>query len=345
MRHSAAIKLAGVLALVLSTSMAPGASADPIADFYKGKQLRMIIGYAPGGGYDLYGRLAAEFLGRFIPGHPTIVAQNMPGAGSFKAAKWIYAVAPKDGSVFGSVDQALALNSVSTWKKGEIDVTKFRYVGRLTSNVDVGVGLPGAPFHTFDDARQHEIVVGVTTAASSAVLLPTALKEYGGAKFKLVRGYKGAAEIMVALEQHEVQLVGGVGVPVLLTHKRDWILKHTAPILYQNALERHPLLPNVPTLPELGLTSEGKTVLRAIASTGEIGRSILTTPDVPPDRLAALRKAFKAMIKDPEFTAIAKKRHIEITPGTGEQMDKIVRDTTMLPKPVLAKLTILAGVK
>lgn len=332
------------LVLAAAVAAAPAARADSVADFYKGKTVRVIIGYGEGGGYDLYGRLAAEFLGRHIPGNPTVVAQNMPGAGSFKAAKFIYAAAPKDGSVLGSVAQTIAVDAAVQGTKSGIDIARMPFLGRFTSNIDLGVGMPGAWFKTFDDARKKQIIVGSTGGASTAVLLPESLNKYGGAKFKLVKGYKGAADVMLAAERHEVELIGATGIPNLLVRHPDWIKEHKAPILYQNALKRHALLPDVPTLPELGTTDEGKAVLRLIASTAEIGRSILTTPDVPKERLEALRKAFQSMLADPTFKAQTDKRHITIEPGTGEDMDAIARDTMKSPKSVLDKVgSLLKG--
>lgn len=329
---SAALALAGVAVA------APGARADSVSDFYKGKTIRVVIGYGAGGGYDLYGRLAAEFLGRHIPGNPTVVAQNMPGAGSFKAARFIYAAAPKDGTVLGSVSQTIAVEAAVRGAASGIDITRMPFIGRFTTNIDLGVGFPGAWFKTFADARQKQIVVGATGGASTSVLLPESLNIYAGAKFKLVKGYKGAADVMIAAERHEVELIGATGIPNLLVHHPDWIKQHKAPILYQNALKRHSLLPNVPTLPELGTTAEGKAVLRLIASTAEVGRSILTTPDVPKERLAALNKAFQAMLADPAFKAATEKRHITIEPDTGAAMNAIALETMKAPPPVLKKL-------
>ncbi len=332
--------VAVIAAAIHVTLLSARANADPVADFYAGKSIRMIIGYGAGGGYDLYARFAAEFLRKHIPGNPNIVPQNMPGAGSLKAIQYLYSVAPKDGTVFGVVDQSLVLNTAASTEK--IDVSMFNYLGRLNRNIDVGAGLPGRGFQNFADARQKEIKVGVSLEASTAVLLPASLKEYGGAQFRLIRGYTGSAEIMLALQRGEVDLVGGVGLPLLLVRNPDWILQGKAVILYQNALERHPMLPNVPTLPELGLTPEGVTFLRAVASTAEIGRSILTTPGVPPERLAALRKAFQAMVADPEYLAAAKQRNIEVSPASGERIDEIVRETSRLPQAVIDKVNALA---
>jgi tripartite-type tricarboxylate transporter receptor subunit TctC len=322
-------------ALVLATS--PQAKADPVADFYRGKTLRMLIGYGPGGGYDLYGRLAAEFLPRFIPGNPTIVPQNMPGGGSFVAAKYMYEVAPKDGTVFGSLAQTLALDSMVK-TSAKIDVTQFKYLGRLVTNIDTGVALPKSGIKSFEDLRKKEYTVGASGGGSTTVLFPSALNAYAGAKMKIVRGYKGTTDIILAMERGEVDIVGAYGLPGMLVTQPNWVYKKEANILYAASLKRHRLLPHVPTLPELALTDEGRTILRAAASTGEFGRSILTTPGVPSERLAALRKAFAMMLQDKDFLAAAAKRKMTIDAGTGEELDAIVQETLKLPRAVVEKI-------
>ena len=146
----------------LCLGLAAPATADPVADFYKGRTLRIVIGYAPGGGYDIYGRVFAEFFGRYVPGNPTIVAQNMTGAGSFIAAKYLYAIAPQDGTTFGSLAQTLPLDYAMGGEQKDLDASKMPYLGRLVSNIDLGLGMPGAWFKDFEDARNKEIVVGAT---------------------------------------------------------------------------------------------------------------------------------------------------------------------------------------
>src|SRR5258708_11572692 len=180
-------------AVALLRTSAPALPAEPVADFYRGKTMKMIIGYGPGGGYDLYGRLAAEFLPRHIPGNPTIIPENMPGGGSLKAILYLYNVAPQDGTYLGSVSQQLAANAV-TDEKNKMDVARFHYVGRLTSNIDVGVALPQANVKSFDDARQRQIVVGAEHGSTS-LIYAQALNTYGGAKLKIVKGYNGSAEV------------------------------------------------------------------------------------------------------------------------------------------------------
>ena len=326
--------LCTAISLSLMLVLASKSRADSISDFYRGKTLHVLIGYGEGGGYDMYGRLFAEFLPRFLPGNPTIIPQNMPGAGSFKAVNYLYEVAPKDGTYFGSVAQTLAVDAV-TDDRSRIDATRLPYLGRFTTNIDVGVALKSTGIKSFTDARQREVITGTSGGGSTTVVYPLALNAYAGAKFKLIKGYKGTNEIMLAAERGEVELVSAVGIPGLLAAHPDWIMGDGAVILYQNALKRHPLLPQVPTLPELGLTEEGRAVLRVIAGTAEIGRSILTTPGVPAERLAALRTSFQGMLKDPDFLAACEKRNVTIEPATGEEMDAITQETVRMPKPVI----------
>jgi len=328
-------RLTSMVALLVASSIPVG--ADPIADFYKGKTLRIVIGYAAGGGYDLYGRVFAEQFGKYLPGKPTVIAQNMPGAGSFVAARYLHDVAPKDGTAFGCVSQTLPLDAVMSGQK-DLDVTALPYLGRLVDNTDIGLGSPGAPFATFADARKGEIVVGATGGASPGYLVPAALLAHGGAKFKIVSGYGGSNDVLLAMERKEVQLVGSIGLPSVLQRNADWILERKAPVLYQTALKRHPLLQHVPTIGELGTTEEGTAVLRAIAASADVGRAIITTPGVPPERLAALRKAFEAMVNDPDFLDLMKKRTLEIGPAPGAHIDSIVREVVKTPRPVLDKI-------
>ena len=321
---------------------APAPRAEPVADFYRGKTMKMIIGYGPGGGYDLYGRLAAEFLPRHIPGNPTIIPENMPGGGSLKAILYLYSVAPQDGTYLGSVSQQLAANAV-TDEKNKMDVARFHYVGRFTSNIDVGVALPQAGIKSFEDARKRQVVVGAENGSMS-LIYAQALNTYGGAKLKIVKGYNGSADIQLAAERGEVDVNGSYSLPAVLVSHPDWVRDGKAVILYQNALKRFPQIPQVPTLSELMLTDDGRTVAHVVAGMAEIGRSILATPGVPEDRLAALRSAFQAMLKDPDFLAACTQRNLMLDPAKGEDMDAINQDTMSLPKPIVEALrTLLKG--
>lgn len=325
-------------AAVLAFAASPAkAQSDPVAEFYKGKQLRIVIGYTPGGGYDIYGRITAEFLGRFIPGNPTIVPQNMPGAGSLVAARYIYGIAPKDGSVLATLAQTLPLDTLIQGDKAGFKLSEMPYVGRLVSNVDFGMGPEPAKskFKTFDDLRRTEVIAAATAGASPANIFPTALNRLSGTKIKILVGYPGSPEMILALERGEVDLVGANGLASTMVRNPTWITKRERVIVYQAALKRHPMLPDAPTLEETATTQIGKATLRAIAGSSEIGRSILTTPGVPADRLQALRKAMAQMLKDKQFLETMTSRRIIIEPASGEELDRIVEETAKLPPDVV----------
>ncbi len=324
-------------ALAAMLAAMPGLRADPVADFYRGKTVRVIIGYGPGGGYDIYGRLAAEFLGRHIAGNPTIVPVNMPGGGSLKAIDYLTNVAPQDGTHLGSVSQQMAMNAVVS-DRNTIDVARLRYIGRFTTNIDIAVALPEKGITSFEDARRREVVVGADQSGSMSVVYALTLNAYAGGKLKIVKGYSGSAEIQLAAERGEVEVNGSYSLPAVLVSRPDWVREGKAVILYQNALKRFALLPQVPTVSELVLSDEGRAVAQVIAGTAEIGRSILTTPGVPPARLAALRSAFAQMVKDPDFIAAGAKRNLMLDPAPGEAMDAINAQTMTLPAPIVAAL-------
>jgi tripartite-type tricarboxylate transporter receptor subunit TctC len=331
-------------ALAVLLSLASAAAADPVAGFYAGKTLRMLVGYGPGGGYDIYGRLVAEFLPKYLPGHPVIVTENMPGAGSFAAAKYIAAVAPHDGTVLGSLAQTFPLDS-AVGGANKTNAAAFHYIGRVTTNIDVGTALAATGIKSIADVRTKSYTVGASGRGSTTDIYPEALNAYGGTKFKIVLGYKGTGEILLALDRGEVDIDGAYGLPGMLATHPGWIDKGEAALLYQAALKRSALLPNVPTLPELAVSDEGRIILRAIASTAEIGRAIIVGPGVPPERLAALRQAFAQMVKDPAFVAACAKRHLMLDPASAEEMDAIVHETFALPQPTLAKIGALLGQK
>lgn len=330
------------LSILCSVAACSACRADTLSDFYAGKTLRIVIGYGAGGGYDIYGRVFAEHFGRFLPGKPNVIAQNMDGAGSFVAAKYLYNVAPQDGTTFGSLAQTLPLDWAMSDQHRDLDASRMPYIGRLLANIELGTGLPGAAFTSFEDAKQRQIVVGATGASTPGFLLPTALNRYGGAKFKIVSGYKGSNDVLLAAERKEVELIGAVGLATIMVRNPQWVTQRQAPIMYQLALSRNDLLPHVPALAELGQTGEGRDVLRALASSSEIGRSIITTPNVPPERLAALRSAFNAMMADPDVVRSMESRKIPLSPLRGEEVDRISRETLATPKHILQQVLSLS---
>jgi hypothetical protein len=208
------------IASVLIAAIAP-AQAELVADFYRGKSVRMLIGYGPGGGYDIYGRLVAEFLPRHLPGNPIIVPQNMPGAGSFVAAKYMAEVAPKDGTVLGSLSQMLALDSM-IGNTAKADISKFAYLGRVVTNVDAGLTLLKSGIKSFENTRKKEYTVGASGGGSTSVMYPTALNVFAGSRFKIVKGYSGTADIQLAMERGEVDILPAYGLPGILATKKPY---------------------------------------------------------------------------------------------------------------------------
>jgi tripartite-type tricarboxylate transporter receptor subunit TctC len=324
-------------ALAAMFFVAADARADSLADFYRGKTIRVVIGYGPGGGYDIYGRLAAQFLGRFIPGNPTILPVNMPGAASLRAVEYLFNAVPKDGTYLGSVQQALAMTSLVDGG-GHFDPAKLPYIGRFSSNIDVAVALQKSGITSFDDLRKREITVGTDETGSMSFAYARILNAYAGAKLEIVKGYTGSNEIQLAAERGEIDVNGSYSLPAVLLSHPDWVRDGTATILYQNALKRFPKIPQTPTLLELVDGQEGKMVARVVAGTAEIGRSILTTPGVPAERLAAVRAAFQDMVKDPEFIAACASRNLMLDPGTGPEMDAITTETMNLPPSIVDAL-------
>ena len=334
-------RLMACSAALLLTTLSAQAQTDPVAEFYRGKTVRLVVGYGPGGSYDLYGRLAAEFLGRHMPGNPTVIPVNMPGAGGFKAVDYLYKVAPQDGTYLGSTAQQLAMTVLVDEKLG-IDATRFNYLGRLTSMVDVAVALPRSGLKSFEDTRKREVTVGAGQSTSTSAIYARALNVYAGSRFKIITGYTGTNDIQLAVERGEVDVNGGESLPTIIVQHPDW-LTGKAVLLYQNGLTRFSQLPQVPTMTELVTSEEGRTVMRVLAGTAEVGRAIIATPGVPPERLKALRTAFAAMVKDPQFLATAQKRHIMIDAAGSEHIDAVTRETMKLPKDTVDALKKVLG--
>lgn len=336
------------LSLVLRTLVLPGtlASAALVAapetqaqsadEFFKGKQISFFIGYNPGGTYDIYSRLAAAHLSRHIPGNPTIVPKNMPGVASLKAASYLYSQAPRDGTAIGMVGQSLALEQVMKNPAVQYDAAKFDWLGRLTTAVEVTVVWHTVPVKTVQDVMKRETLLGATSAGSTSDGMPRLINTFAGTKFKLVLGYQGTTGAMLAMERGEVEGSHATA-ENLVIGKPDWLRDKKISVLVQYSTDRHRAFPNVPTMVELGKTPEDQQVLKMFGDTAEIGRAILTPPEVPKDRLAVLRKAFDAMIADPKFIAEMEQRKMEFEPMSGEELQRRIKATLEISPALAAK--------
>jgi tripartite-type tricarboxylate transporter receptor subunit TctC len=327
-----------IIAAVLGLSLysAPPLRADSIEDFYKGKSINFIIGLAEGGGYDFSARLAAQHLGRFIPGHPTIVPRNMPAAGGIAAAEYVYNIAPRDGTVMAMFQSTFALEKLTDPSR-KFQAQLFSPIGRIDQAILVGFLWQSAAAKTIAQAKTQEVVVAANAATGTSATMPWTLNRMIGTKFKVVMGYISSAQMGLALEKGEADGLGSTSWDFLET-KPQWFDGHKMNFMYVIALERFRKISDVPTILELTSVPRDQAALRLVASTSAIGRSLLSTPDVPPERLNALRRAFDAMVGDADFLNDAQTRHLGVDPMTGENLQKIISDMSTQKQDVIDRM-------
>jgi tripartite-type tricarboxylate transporter receptor subunit TctC len=329
--------LAGAAAMVaLAAFGALPAHAQSEEQAFRGKTINVYIGFAPGGSYDYFGRLLARHLGAHVPGHPNVVAQSMPGAGSFKAANFLYSVAPKDGTALGIVTQTIALEEALGTKGVLYKAADFNWIGRATAIVEVTLTWETSKAKTIEDAKRYVIPVAGTGSGSPSEGYPKLLNGIAGTKFKVITGYTGSTGGMLAMERGEVDGALTSWNTLRLT-KQDWLKNKKINLLVQYTLEREPDLPDVPAIVELGKTPLDKQVLAFYASGAAVGRSFLAPPGVPADRVKALRTAFDDMLKDPAFLGEIEKSKAEFKPLSGEKLQQLIASTANAPKEVIAR--------
>jgi tripartite-type tricarboxylate transporter receptor subunit TctC len=318
------------------------AQAQTPEAFYKGKQIRLTIASGSGGGYDTYGRVLARYMPKYVPGNPNFVVQNMDGAGGLKATNYTYAVAPKDGTLFTATYNALTTEPLIGGQGVFYDPLKFNWIGSMGKQQQICTTWHTSPVKTIEDAMTREVITSSTGATGNSSTLPKLLNELLGTKFKVVNGY-GTSEMRLAVERGEAEGICGLSYTTLIASSPDWILNKKINILLQTGNKRHPAMPDVPLAVEKAKTEEGKSILRLYSTPEEIGRPFVAPPDVPTDRVTALRRAFDATMKDKEFLAEADKAHLEIDPVTGEEMDRILKDAYASPPDVVERVRDVLG--
>jgi tripartite-type tricarboxylate transporter receptor subunit TctC len=331
-----------VAAAAALLAMAPARAQDVIANFYKGRTLTIIAGSSAGGGVDLYARLIGRHLGKHVPGQPTIVVQNVPGAGSLTAARNLYTIAPKDGSQIGVV---LSNALFDPLMKGEdlkaYDPRKFNFLGNANADTAVCVVRRDAPVKAYGDLFEKELVVGGTGPGSSLVDYPVMERKLLGVKIKLVAGYKGSAEVKLALERNEVQGVCGL---LWSSAKQQYpdIFRADGPVkvLVQEDVKSSAAVQQlgVPLIVDFARSPQQRRALEAYLAQGAISRPFLLPPEVPAGRVAALRKAFMDTLRDPELQAEALKQQLDTNPQTGEDVQALVETIYATPPELIAQL-------
>jgi tripartite-type tricarboxylate transporter receptor subunit TctC len=338
------IRIAAITA-GLAAALAVAQAQSP-ADFYKGKNVDLYVGYSVGGGYDLYARVLARHIGAHIPGNPTIVVKNMEGAGSLRLANWLYRVAPKDGSVFGIIGRGTGFDPLLSQQGAQFDGPKFTWIGSGNHEVSVCVSYGDrAGVTKFADLMSHEMTVGGTGASADTDQFPRVVNGVLGTKMKIVSGYPGGNDIVLAMERGELQgRCGWSWSSVKATHGA-WIAGKKINVLVQLALQKHPELPDVPLVTDLATNDQQRQILRLIFARQVMGRPFLAPPGIPPERVAALRTAFDETMKDPTFLADAEKAQLEVNPVSGEELQKLVADIYKTPPEVAKQAAALLAVK
>lgn len=332
------IAMAAVAACAAFGTALPAGAQQSDADFYKGKQLQLVIGYGSGSGYDFYARLLGRHIANHIPGNPAVVPQNMPGAGSMKAANWLYEVAPKDGTVMATMGRGVPMAPLLGTAGANFDATKFTYIGSMNNEVSVAVAWHTSGIRTIEDVMQRELVVGATAVGvDDTTTFPAVMNAMLGTKFKWITGYSGGNEMNLAMERGETQGRAGWSWSSVKSTKMDWYRDKKINVLIQMSLSKHEDLPDVPLVMDLAKTDEQKQVLELIFSRQVLGRPFVAPPGLPAARVKTLRDAFDATMKDKAFLAEADKQQMEITPVGGAEIERLIARIYQTPKAVVQR--------
>ncbi len=335
-KHSNPILMNSVIAAALSLPLAM-ANAQPADQFFKGKTVTIAIGFSAGGTYDLFGRLVARHLGKHIPGNPTVIGQAMPGAGSFVAANWLYAVAPKDGTAMAIVSQTIAMEEALKNKGVRYKSAEFNWIGRATSNNEIQVFWHTSKGTTVEGAKTAIVPVASTGPGSPSETYPKLLNALIGTKYKLIRGYTGSTAGLLAMERGEVD--GALtSWNTMKTTRKAQLDDKRAFIAVQYLLKRSPDLPNVPAVVELATNDSDRQLLTFAAASGDIGRAFIAPPGLAPERVKVLRDAFDATMKDPELLNEVSKAQLDFEPAPAAELEKLVKVTLATPPELIERM-------
>jgi tripartite-type tricarboxylate transporter receptor subunit TctC len=317
-----------------------GALAQAPAGVFAGKTVNLMIGFGAGGGYDIWGRLVAGHIGQHLPGNPTVVAQNMPGGGSYRAASYIYNQAPKDGSTFAIIARDAALGPLTGQAGAMFDATKFSWIGTPATETNVCIAYHNAPVQTAQDLLHKELIVGDTGPGTGTHSYPKALNAILGTKFKLVGGYPSSADVFLAMERGEVQGICE-SLDSVKARRPDWISSGTVKVLFQGGAKPNPELKGVPFVVDLAQKPEDKQAIEFLYIGQGIGRPFVAPPSLPPDRLKMLRDAFDATMKDPAFIAEAKLRKFDLSAEDGAHLQALIDKAYATPHDIIARIAEL----
>jgi tripartite-type tricarboxylate transporter receptor subunit TctC len=332
--------LAGIL-VGAAIACASTGHAQGVGEFYKGKQIRLVIGLGAGEAYDVYARLLARHMGKHIPGNPSIIPQNQPGAGSLNAINSVYNTAARDGTVIATGHRFVPMMPLLQMEGAMFDPLKFTYIGSMNREIGICIAMKEAGIRTLEDMRTKEFVVGTTGAGAELTNFTATLRTMLGVKLKVIVGYRTSLDINAAMEKGELQGRCGVSYGSVKTTRPQWLSNNEIDIQIQLGLTKEKELPNVPLLGDLVPDPQDRQALELMLAPSEMGRPFMGPPDVPMDRVAALRAAFDASMKDPGLLQEADKQRLDIGPLSGAEMEALVTRLYKAPAAVVERARTL----
>jgi tripartite-type tricarboxylate transporter receptor subunit TctC len=333
-------RIAGAILIgAFATSLAAAAAETPsVESFYRGRTVTIVVGYSVGGGYDALARVLAAHLGRHIPGNPSVIVQNMPGAGSLRAANYLYVAAPKDGTTLGIFARGMAMEPLIGASTTQFDARKFAWIGSASNEISICATAATSRVKTWDDLHTIPSTFAGEGSGSDPDIFSTMLRNVFGAKLRLVSGYPGGADITLAIERGEVDGRCGWSWSSLKLQRPEWVADRKLNILVQFATRRSPDLPDVPLLADLANTERERQIVDLVLSRQPMGRPLVAPPGTPADRKEALRQAFDDTMADPAFVADATARSIEVNPVKGADLDRLLATLYATPPAVVAEV-------
>jgi tripartite-type tricarboxylate transporter receptor subunit TctC len=329
------MKHALLLALALGLPLSAIAQEDK---FFAGKQITLLVGFGAGGGYDLYGRTVIAHMGRHIPGNPAMVASNMPGAGGLELMNNLANLAPRDGTLIATFASGLPTAPLFNPEQARFDPTRLGWIGAVNTEEFIDIAWHTAPVQSLADLKSRELIVAGASPGDAGVDLPRLVNGVLGLKYRIVTGYKAMNEMELAMERGEAEGISGTTWTSLRARHADWLERRLVTVIAQYGETAHPELPNVPLMRALARSEAETEALDLLFSRQEMGRPFAAPPGLPPARLAILRRAFDATMKDPLFLADATKRQFELDPKRGEEVEKIVARIMATPPDVVARV-------
>ncbi len=313
------------------------ARADAVRDFYANKTITIVVGMNPPDQHDNDGRLLARFMGKYIPGHPAFIVQNMPGAGSMKAAQYLATTAPRDGTTLGIVQRGMMMMPLLKYPDANFEPTKYTWIGTRAGETSIVVLWHSSPTNSIEDATKRETIVASSGGGADSNTMPFIYNATLGARFKVIIGYTGGGDMNLAMERGEVEGRTGWSVGAMRGTKEDWFENKTVKVILQHALRPNAALPGVPMAQDLARNEDDRQLLMLFAARQEIGFPVFGPPGILADRVAALREAYMKTMKDPEYAAEVRKMSVDLDPLSGERMQSLIDKIYSTPPEVVER--------